>query len=45
MGRAQRTELYFDVACAWSEFMWDRLPDHPTWRTLADILYAATIYE
>ena len=36
---------YLEALHAWTDDMGDRIPEPPSWRTFADILYAAKIYE
>jgi hypothetical protein len=36
---------FLEAMHAWTEDMDERVPASPSWRTFADILYAAKIYE
>ena len=36
---------FLEAMRAWTEDMGDRIPDVPDWRTFAEMLYAAKIYE
>ncbi|ACK69911.1 conserved hypothetical protein [Gloeothece citriformis PCC 7424] len=38
-------ERYLQALHTWIEDMGDRISEPPSWRTFADILYAAKIYE
>ena len=38
-------DRYLEALQSWTEDMGERLPEPPSWRTFADILYAAKIYE
>ncbi len=38
-------DRYLEALQSWTEDMGERLPESPSWRMLADILYAAKIYE
>ena len=38
-------DRYLEALHSWTEDMGERLPQSPSWRILADILYAAKIYE
>jgi hypothetical protein len=38
-------DAYLEALHAWTEDMGDRIAEPPSWRTFADMLYAAKIYE